>query len=125
MSHSGIISVATVSSRIGRVRTTMNQFEMNQVKSRLRRLELSEEFVDQYVHKIQVNCESYAMACKTIDRWQKQDSREVVSQVLGVWTHCSCVGWIPGHPLIFSVYMKNFSTEIAKYLKKSFKMMCS
>ena len=60
----------------------MNQFEINQVKSRLRRLELSEEFVDQYVYKIQVNCESYAMACKTIDRWQKQDSREVVSQVL-------------------------------------------
>ena len=60
----------------------MNQFEINQVKSRLRRLELSEEFVDQYVHKIQANCESYAMTCKTIDRWQKQDSREVVSQVL-------------------------------------------
>ena len=60
----------------------MNQFEMNQIRSRLRRLELSEEFVDQYVHKIQMNCESYAMACKTIDRWQKQDSREVVSQVL-------------------------------------------
>ena len=60
----------------------MNQFEINQVKSRLRRLELSEEFVDQYVHKIQENCESYAMTCKTIDRWQKQDSREVVSQVL-------------------------------------------
>ena len=39
----------------------MNQFETNQIKSRLRRLELSEEFVDQYVHKIQVNCESYAM----------------------------------------------------------------
>ena len=30
----------------------MNQFEINQVKSRLRRLELSEEFVDQYVYKI-------------------------------------------------------------------------
>ena len=60
----------------------MNQFEINQVKSRLRRLELSEEFVDQYVHKIQVNCESYTMACKTVDRWQKKDSREVVSQVL-------------------------------------------
>ena len=29
-----------------------------------------------------MNCESYAMASKTIDLWQKQDSREVVSQVL-------------------------------------------
>ena len=60
----------------------MNQFETNQIKSRLRRLEVSEEFVDQYVHKLQVNCESYQMACKTIDQWQKKDSREVVSQVL-------------------------------------------
>ena len=60
----------------------MNQFETNQIKSRLRRLKLSEEFVDQYVHKLQVNCESYQMACKTIDQWKKQDSREIVSQVL-------------------------------------------
>ena len=60
----------------------MNQFEINQVKSRLRRLELSEEFVDQYVHKIPLNCESYAMAYKTIDQWHKQHSSEVVSQVL-------------------------------------------
>ena len=60
----------------------MNQFEINQIKSRLRRLDLSEAFVDQYVHKLQVNCESYQMACKTIDQWKKQDSREIVSQVL-------------------------------------------
>ena len=60
----------------------MTQFELNQIKSRLRRLELSEVFVDQYVHKLQVNCESYQMACKTIDQWKKQDSREIVSQVL-------------------------------------------
>ena len=60
----------------------MNQFETNQIKSRLRRLELSEAFVDQYVHKLEVNCESYRMACKTIDRWKKQDSREIVTQVL-------------------------------------------
>ena len=59
----------------------MNQFETNQIKSRLRRLELSKPFVDQYVHKLQVNCESYHMACKTIDHWKKQDSRESVSQV--------------------------------------------
>ena len=60
----------------------MTQFEINQIKSRLRRLELSEEFVDRYVHKLQVNCESYRMACKTIDQWQKQDSRDIVTQVL-------------------------------------------
>ena len=60
----------------------MNQFEINQIKSRLRRLDLSEDFVDRYVHKLQVNCESYAMTCKTIDRWKKEDSRDVVAQIL-------------------------------------------
>ena len=60
----------------------MNQFEINQIKSRLRRLELSEAFVDQYVQKLQINCESYSMACKTIDRWKKEDSRDTVTQVL-------------------------------------------
>ena len=60
----------------------MNQFEINQIKSRLRRLDLSEDFVDRYVCKLQVNCESYAMTCKTIDRWKKEDSRDVVAQVL-------------------------------------------
>ena len=60
----------------------MNQFEINQIKSRLRRLDLSEDFVDRYVHKLQVNCESYAMTCKTIDRWKKKDSRDIVAQVL-------------------------------------------
>ena len=58
----------------------MNQFEINQIKSRLRRLDLSEDFVDRYIHKLQVNCESYAMTCKTIDRWKKKDSRDIVSQ---------------------------------------------
>ena len=60
----------------------MNQFEINQIKSRLRRLDLSEDFIDRYVYKLQVNCESYAMTCKTIDRWKKEDSRDVVAQVL-------------------------------------------
>ena len=60
----------------------MNHFEINQIKSRLRRLDLSEDFVDRYVHKLQVNCESYVMTCKTIDRWKKEDIRDVVAQVL-------------------------------------------
>ena len=60
----------------------MNQYEINQIKSRLRRLDLSEDFVDRYVHKLQVNCESYAMTCKMIDRWKREDSSDVVAQVL-------------------------------------------
>ena len=60
----------------------MNQFEINQIKSRLRRLELSEDFVDQYVHKLQIDCEIYSIASKTIDRWEKEDNRDIVAQVL-------------------------------------------
>jgi hypothetical protein len=60
----------------------MNQFEINQIKSRLRRLELSEDFVDQYVHKLQIDCEIYSIANKTIDRWEKEDNHDIVAQVL-------------------------------------------
>mgnify|MGYP003312539441 CR=1 FL=1 len=60
----------------------MNQFEINQIKSRLRRLELPEDFVDQYVHKLQIDCEIYSIASKTIDRWEKEDNRDIVAQVL-------------------------------------------
>ena len=60
----------------------MNQFEINQIKSRLRRLELSEYFVDQYVHKLQIDCEIYSIASKKIDRWEKEDNRDIVAQVL-------------------------------------------
>ena len=70
----------------------MNQFEINQIKSRLRRLDLSEDFVTQYVHKLQVNCESYAMACKTIDRWKKEDCSETVSQVLACGVIAAVLG---------------------------------
>ena len=60
----------------------MEQFEINQIKSRLRRLKLSEDFVDQYVHKLQIDCEIYSIASKTIDRWEKEDDRDIVAQVL-------------------------------------------
>ena len=70
----------------------MTQFEINQIKSRLRRLELSEEFVDRYVQKLQLNCESYRMTCKKIDQWQKQDSREIVAQVLAFGTISAVLG---------------------------------
>ena len=60
----------------------MNQFEINQIKSRLRRLELSEYFVSQYVHKLQIDCEIYSIASKKIDRWEKEDNHDIVAQVL-------------------------------------------
>ena len=48
----------------------MTQFERNQIRSRLYRLELDEQFVERYLAKLDRNCECYAMACRTIDRWE-------------------------------------------------------
>ena len=70
----------------------MNQFEINQIKSRLRRLDLSEDFVAQYVHKLQINCENYETTCKSIDRWKKEDCSENVSQVLACGVIAAVLG---------------------------------
>lgn len=72
----------------------MTQFERNQIRSRLYRLELDEQFVERYLAKLDRNCECYAMACRTIDRWEKPDPAATVLQalvcgllaaVLGAW----------------------------------------
>ena len=72
----------------------MTQFERNQIRSRLYRLELDEQFVERYLAKLDRNCECYAMACRTIDRWEKPDPAATMLQalvcgllaaVLGAW----------------------------------------
>ena len=60
----------------------MTQFERNQIRSRLYRLELDEQFVERYLAKLDRNCECYAMACRTIDRWEKPNPSATVSQAL-------------------------------------------
>jgi len=60
----------------------MTQFERNQIRSKLYRLELDEPFVERYLAKLDRNCECYAVACRTIDRWQKPDPSATVAQAL-------------------------------------------
>ena len=60
----------------------MTQFERNQIRSRLYRLELDEQFVERYLAKLERNCECYAMACRSIDRWEKPDPAATVTQAL-------------------------------------------
>ena len=60
----------------------MNQFEVNQIRAKLHRLALDDEFVDRYVAKLIRNNEPYVTASKTIDRWEKNDSGQFVLQAL-------------------------------------------
>ena len=60
----------------------MTQFERNQIRAKLYRLELEESFVERYLAKLDRNGECYVMACRTIDRWEKPDPSATVLQAL-------------------------------------------
>ena len=60
----------------------MNQFELNQIRSKLRRLELDDQFIALYIEKLIRNKEPFVTATKTIDRWDKKDSGQFVLQAL-------------------------------------------
>lgn len=60
----------------------MKQVEVNQLRAKLHRLDLSDEFIARYIQKLKDNGESYKVACKTIDRWEKPDSSQFVLQAL-------------------------------------------
>ena len=60
----------------------MNQFELNQIRSKLRRLELDDQFIDLYIDKLIRNKEPFVTASKAIDCWDKKDSGQFVLQAL-------------------------------------------
>ena len=60
----------------------MNQFELNQIRSKLRQLELDDQFIEMYIDKLIRNKEPFVTASKAIDRWEKKDSVELVLQAL-------------------------------------------
>ena len=60
----------------------MNQFELNQIRSKLRRRELDDQFIERYIDKLIRNKEPFAMASKAIDRWEKKDSGQFMLQAL-------------------------------------------
>ena len=60
----------------------MNQFEVNQIRAKLHRLALDDEFVDRFIAKLIRNNEPYVTAAKAIDRWEKNDSGQFVLQAL-------------------------------------------
>ena len=60
----------------------MNQFEVNQIRSKLRRLDLDDQFIELYIDKLIRNKEPFVTASKAIDRWEKKDSGQFVLQAL-------------------------------------------
>ena len=60
----------------------MNQFELNQIRSKLRRLDLDDQFIERYLEKLIRNKEPFVTASKAIDRWEKKDSVQFVLQAL-------------------------------------------
>ena len=60
----------------------MNQFELNQIRSKLRRLELDEQFIEMYIDKLIRNKEPFVTASKAINRWEKKDSGQFLLQAL-------------------------------------------
>ncbi|MEC8441103.1 MAG: hypothetical protein VXZ59_02175 [Cyanobacteriota bacterium] len=60
----------------------MNQFEINQIRSKLRRLDFDEKFIELYMNKLIRNKEPFVTASKAIDRWEKKDPEQFVLQAL-------------------------------------------
>ena len=70
----------------------MNQYEVNRIRSKMRKLNLDDEFIDLYVNKLIRNREPYVTASKTIDRWEKRDSGQFVLQALACGLIAAVVG---------------------------------
>ena len=70
----------------------MNQYEVNRIRSKMRKLNLDDEFIDLYVNKLIRNREPYDMASKTIDQWEKRDSGQFILQALACGLIAAVVG---------------------------------
>ena len=62
----------------------MNQFELNQIRSKLRRLDLDDQFIERYLEKLIRNKEPFVTASKAIDRWEKKTQAKLCFKPLPV-----------------------------------------
>ena len=60
----------------------MNQYELNQIRSKLRKFGVGEEFARRYLKKLETDNEPFLTAVGKIDRWQKQKPDEFILQGL-------------------------------------------
>ena len=60
----------------------MNQYDLNRIRSKMRKLDLDDCFIDRYLDKLIRNNEPYVTASKDIDRWEKKDAGQFILQAL-------------------------------------------
>ena len=60
----------------------MNQYDLNRIRSKMRKLDLDDDFIDRYLDKLIRNNEPYVTASKDIDRWEKKDAGQFILQAL-------------------------------------------
>lgn len=60
----------------------MNRYELNQIRSKLRKLNVDESFIERYTKKLEFDNEPYMTAVRKIQKWEKQDSSQFILQSL-------------------------------------------
>ena len=60
----------------------MNQYDLNRIRSKMRKLDLDDGFIDRYLDKLIRNNEPYVTASKDVDRWEKKDAGQFILQAL-------------------------------------------
>ena len=60
----------------------MTQFEINRIRAKLRKLELSESRIEIFLKQCDDNLETYDSACRIINQWHKENPGEMILQAL-------------------------------------------
>lgn len=70
----------------------MTQFELNKIRSKLRKIDINEDFIECYLQKLQYDNESYITAVRKIERWEKREPGQFVLQALA----CGLIAAVAG-----------------------------
>ena len=60
----------------------MTETELNRLRAKLRRLDLTEAAINSCLHQFEADLETYASASRVIDSWERPDPSQTVLQAL-------------------------------------------
>ena len=60
----------------------MTETELNRLRAKLRRLDLTEAAINSCLHQFEADLETYASASRVIDSWERPDLSQTVLQAL-------------------------------------------
>jgi len=60
----------------------MTETELNRLRAKLRRLDLTEATINSCLHQFEADLETYASASRVIDSWERPDPSQTVLQAL-------------------------------------------